>query len=219
MARLAQPFHGSGRRHSGALHRKLRHDGAGVCWRHNDRALPLSWRHDSARLSGRHHGGALPQRSRRYGALARWPHHGGALPLCWRHIGALLSGWCHGGALPRRWRSNGIPVRWLHHGGALPLSRRHVGAQVPGRRHGGALPWWRSAMEAAPRRHIRALAAPRWRSAAEPAPHRRSIVEERAKRGMGGRGTTRIARPTGFPVNTWPLPGYACGQPVPQLPS
>ena len=44
-------------------------------------------------------------------------------------------------------------------------------------------------------------------------------LEERAGRGMGGRGTTKIGRPTGFPANTWPLPSCACGQSVPQLPS
>ena len=41
MARLAQRLHGSGRC-GGAVHRKPRHDGARVCWRHHGGALPPS---------------------------------------------------------------------------------------------------------------------------------------------------------------------------------
>ena len=50
MARLAQRVHGSRRRHGGAPHRKPRHDGARVRWRHHGCAPPLSWRHDGAWL-------------------------------------------------------------------------------------------------------------------------------------------------------------------------
>ena len=236
IARLAQTFHGSGRRHSGALHQRPRHDGKRVCWRHNDCALLLSWRHDSARVFGRRHDGALPRSAL---AAPRWcpaavlgSHWRTALRVAPRCRTALEEAqqWHTCTLAAPRWRTCTVAApRWRSATGLAPRRRRVV----------WAVPRCHSAPEIAPRRRTYSSAAPWWYPATEPAPRWRPAV------GGGHVGASvphRIAflahggvldgwragwaRPDTGKTHREPrhittdfTGGSACGQSVPQLPS